>query len=378
MSQCEGVTRRECVAAGRAYGHQQRAARVRRCRLMAAAIGLACAAIVAPDAAVAPGATAAGREATFPNPLIEQRADPHITLHTDGFYYFASTVPEYDRLELRRARTFEGLAKAEPVVVWRKKSAGPMGAHIWAPELHHIDGRWYIYFAAGAAERIWEIRMYVLENAAANPVEGTWIERGQLKTNWESFSLDATTFTHRGTRYLVWAQKDPRVEGNTNLYIARMDTPASIVGRQVMLSRPEYPWETIRFAVNEGPAVLVRNGRVFMTYSASGTGAEYCIGVLTAAENADLLDATSWTKSPEPVFTTHERHSIFGPGHNSFTTTPDGRTDLLVYHARSYRDIPGDPLKDPNRHTRVQAIGWRADGTPDFGVPLPESSSRRP
>jgi GH43 family beta-xylosidase len=352
--------------------------RSRRPLLAAVAVALVCAIIGGTGGGSAPEATAPQREASFPNPLIEQRADPHITLHTDGFYYFAATVPEYDRLELRRARTIDGLATAEPVVVWRKKSAGPMGAHIWAPELHHVDGRWYIYFAAGAAERIWDIRMYVLENAAANPLEGTWVERGQLKTNWESFSLDATTFEHRGTRYLVWAQKDPQIEGNTNLYIARMDTPTSIAGRQVMISRPEYPWETIRFAVNEGAAVLIRNGRVFMTYSASGTGAEYCIGLLTADENADLLDPRSWTKSPEPVFTTHERHSIFGPGHNSFTTTPDGKTDLLVYHARSYRDIKGDPLKDPNRHTRVQAIGWRADGTPDFGVPVPESPPRRP
>ena len=320
------------------------------------------------------GAPAARAErVSFPNPLVEQRADPHITRHTDGYYYFAATVPAYDRLELRRAPTIEGLATAPPAVVWRKKSTGPMGAHIWAPELHHVDGRWYIYFAAGAAERIWEIRMYVLENASANPLEGTWIERGQLKTAWESFSLDATTFEHRGTRYLVWAQKDPTIDGNTNLYIARMDTPTSIAGTPVMLSKPELPWETIRFAVNEGPAVLVRNGRVFMTYSASGTGPEYCIGLLTANADADLLDPRSWTKSPQPVFTTHEPHGIFGPGHNSFTTTADGATDLLVYHARNYREIKGDPLKDPNRHTRVQAIAWRADGTPDFGVPLPET-----
>ncbi|MBW8848779.1 MAG: alpha-N-arabinofuranosidase, partial [Burkholderiales bacterium] len=51
-------------------------------------------------------------------------------------------------------------------------------------------------------------------------------------------------------------------------------------------------------------------------------------------------------------------------------TTPDGQTDLLVYHARNYRDIIGDPLNDPNRHARVQAFGWRADGFPEFGTPV--------
>lgn len=307
------------------------------------------------------------------NPLVRQRADPHLTYHRDGWYYFTATVPEYDRLELRRARHLDQLAAAEPRVIWRKHPRGPMGSHIWAPELHFIDGKWYVYFAAGGAEpdQVWNIRIYVLENSAANPLEGEWVERGQLKTGWESFSLDATTFTHRGARYLAWAQKDPRITGNTNLYLARMDTPVSITGPQVMISRPEFPWEQVRYWVNEGPAVLLRHGKVFLTYSAAGTGAEYCVGLLTADADADLLNPASWKKSPAPVFRTHEAHGIFGPGHNSFSVTPDGRTDLLVYHARSYRDIAGDPLHDPNRHTRVQPIAWRADGTPDFGGPAP-------
>ena len=311
----------------------------------------------------------------YANPLVRQRADPHVTFHTDGYYYFMATVPEYDRLELRRARTLDRLAAAEPQTIWRQHASGPMGSHIWAPELHLIGGKWYVYFAAGGAEKenVWNIRIYVLENASPNPLAGEWVERGQLKTNWESFALDATTFEHRGTRYLAWAQQDPKIQGNTHLYLAKMDSPVSITGAQVLLSRPEFPWEQIRYWVNEGPAVLIRNGRVFLTYSAAGTGAEYCLGLLTADANADLLDPKSWRKSPEPVFVTHAVNGIFGPGHNSFTKSSDGKTDLMVYHARSYRDIPGDPLHDPNRHTRIQPFTWRADGTPDFGVPSAET-----
>lgn len=314
--------------------------------------------------------------APLANPVVRQRADPHVTFHTDGFYYFMATVPEYDRLELRRARTLEGLAAAESKTIWKKHETGPMGSHIWAPELHFIRGKWYVYFAAGGAEKetVWNIRIYVLENAAANPLDGEWSERGQLKTNWESFALDATTFEHRGTRYLAWAQKDQKIKGNTNLYLAKMDSPTSITGAQTMLSKPDLPWEQIRYWVNEGPAVLVRNGRVWMTYSAAGTGAEYCLGLLSADEKADLLDPASWTKSPTPVFTTNEANGVFGPGHNSFTKSSDGQADLLVYHARSYRDIPGDPLHDPNRHTRIQKITWRDDGTPDFGVPVGDAT----
>jgi GH43 family beta-xylosidase len=304
----------------------------------------------------------------WPRPLIRQRADPHLTRHTDGFYYFTTTVPAYDRLVLRRAATIADLATAEEQIIWHRHPTGPMGAHIWAPELHFIDGRWFIYFAAGEAEAIWNIRNYVLENSAANPLTGTWLERGQLRTQWESFALDATTFAHRGRRYLLWAQHDPAATANTCLYLAPMAGPVALAGPQVRISRPEFAWEKVRFAVNEGPAVLMRHGRIWVTYSAAGTGAEYCLGLLSAAADADLLDPAAWHKSPVPVFTTDAAQARYGPGHNCFTTAPDG-TDLLVYHARSYRDITGDPLADPNRHTHVQPFTWRADGSPDFGEP---------
>jgi GH43 family beta-xylosidase len=314
----------------------------------------------------------------FTNPLVEQRADPWVHLHDDGYYYLAATVPEYDRIELRRARRLEDLRSAAPRDIWRKHARGPMSHHIWAPELHHIDGHWYIHFAAGRAEAIWDIRMYVLENRGANPLEGDWIEKGQIRTAWETFSLDATTFEHRGVRYLVWAQKDPDIRGNTNLYIARMDTPWSIVQPQVMLTQPEFEWEQIGYWVNEGPAVLIRNGRVFLTYSASATDANYCMGLLTADEGADLLDRASWTKSPRPVFATWTVAGQYGPGHNSFTTTPDGATDILIYHARNYGRIEGEALRDPNRHTRAQVLCWNADGTPNFGTPVPDGPLPEP
>ncbi len=324
----------------------------------------------------AAAASAAAEPPVYPNPLVRQRADPWIYRHNDGYYYFMGTVPEYDRLELRRARTLGALGTAPAKVIWTKHAAGSMGAHIWAPEIHFTGGKWYVYFAAGGAEQAWDIRIYVLENSSPNPLEGEWVEKGQINTGWESFALDATTFEHQGVNYLLWAQYDPKLAKGTNLYLARMDTPWSIAGAAVMLSRPEFPWERVRFPVNEGPAVIKHQGHIFITYSAAGTGAEYCLGLLSARGDADLLDPKSWTKSPQPVFVTSEHNGVFGPGHNCFTT--DGQTDILVYHARNYREIKGDPLYDTNRHTRAQAIRWNADGTPDFGVPLPESDPTAP
>jgi GH43 family beta-xylosidase len=93
--------------------------------------------------------------------------------------------------------------------------------------------------------------------------------------------------------------------------------------------------------------------------------------VLTADASADLLDPNSWSKSPEPVLQSSDETSQYGPGHNSFTTTPDGAVDILVYHARNYEEIPGgDALGNPDRATRAQVLFWNVDGTPDFGIPV--------
>ncbi|MFJ9862777.1 family 43 glycosylhydrolase [Streptomyces sp. NPDC101165] len=311
--------------------------------------------------------------APFVNPLVLQRADPHITRHTDGRYYFTATVPEYDRIVLRQSRTLNGLATAAESVIWRAHTTGPMGAHIWAPELHRIGGKWYIYFASAPAEDVWAIRIWVLENANPDPFQGTWVERGQIRTAWETFSLDATTFKHRGTRYLVWAQHEPGMDNNTALWISRMANPWTLTGPQVRLSTPELDWECVGYKVNEGPYVIQRHGRVFLTYSASATDHHYCMGLLTADADSDLMNAAGWSKSPTPVFTSNDTTKQYGPGHSCFTVAEDGHSDVLVYHARPYKEITGDPLHDPNRHTRIQRLGWKPDGSPDFGVPVADT-----
>lgn len=310
---------------------------------------------------------------SFSNPLIPQRADPFVYRHSDGFYYFTASVPEYDRIELRRSATIAGLAAAKPVDVWHKPDTGPMSELIWAPEIHHIDGAWYVYFAAAPSREIkdglFQHRIYILGTHAANPLEGPWEVKGHMDTGRDTFCLDATCFRHRGQLYFVWAQKHAQIPGNSNLYIAPMASPTRLAGPPVMLSRPEYEWEIQGFLVNEGPAVIVRHGKVFISYSASATDARYCMGLLHADERADLLQAGSWSKSSEPVFTTSAERGVFGPGHNSFTVSEDGTRDLLVYHARNYREIEGDPLWNADRHTCVQPLQWDGRGMPVFGLP---------
>ncbi|WP_250463328.1 glycoside hydrolase family 43 protein [Microbulbifer litoralis] len=328
----------------------------------AVSVALACSCAFLISTAVMAG----GKSGSDPSYLIAQRADPWVFRHTDGYYYFIATAPEYDRIELRRATTIAGLAGAEAEVVWRKHMSGPMSAHIWAPELHRIDGAWYIYFAAGEAGDPWKIRMYALRNDTANPQQGQWQEMGRIATPVDSFSLDATSFTHRDKRYLVWAQYDAEGSRGSALLMAEMASPTEIRLPVITLSEPTLDWETIGHKVNEGPAVLKRNGRVFISYSASATDHNYAMGLLWADVDAELMDTQSWHKSPQPVFSTNAALQRFGPGHNSFTVAEDGETDLVVYHARNYRELKGSPLSDPNRHTRVRELYWDERGMPDF------------
>ncbi|MBQ2803298.1 MAG: family 43 glycosylhydrolase [Lachnospiraceae bacterium] len=299
-------------------------------------------------------------------PFILQRADPYIIKAQDGSYYFTATVPAYDKIILRHADTLEGLKDAEEKVIFTKHETGSMGAHIWAPELHYLFGKWYVYFAAGDAEEVWKIRPYVLECSGADPMEDTWVEMGKMKSakedefSFEAFSLDATIFENKGEYYYVWAEKVGVGLQISNLYIARMKSANELSTVQVLLTTPDYDWERVGFWVNEGPAVLKRNGHIYLTYSASATGACYCMGMLSALESEDLLDPESWTKERYPIVKTDEAKGIFGPGHNSFTKDAFGN-DICVFHARTYEEITCDPLDDPNRHTMLMRLDWDGD-----------------
>ena len=144
------------------------------------------------------------KELRYNEPWILQRADPYVYRHTDGNYYFTASVPEYDRIVLRRSKTLAGLKGAEEVTVWEKHKEGIMSEHIWAPELHYLDGKWYIYFAGGDKDDIWAIRPYVLECADADPLTGAWTD-ALMKTN---FLL----------RLFLWMQLYLKIKENITMY----------------------------------------------------------------------------------------------------------------------------------------------------------------
>ena len=211
----------------------------------------------------------------------------------------------------------------------------------------------------------------MLECQGQDPYEDSWIEKGKMRRasedefSFEAFSLDATVFENKGEWYYVWAEKVGVGKQISNLYITKMENGYTLKTVQVLLTTPDYDWERIGFWVNEGPSVIHHDGRLFLTYSASETGTAYCVGMLTADEDSDLLDPRSWSKERYPVLKSFPDKEIYGPGHNSFTKDENGN-DIMVYHARKESVIEGDPLYNPNRHAMLMKFGWNEEGRPVF------------
>ncbi|GAB2538833.1 glycoside hydrolase family 43 protein [Rhodanobacter koreensis] len=299
---------------------------------------------------------------TVQHPLLPSGPDPWVT-QRDGFYYYTNT--QGDRISLWKTTDMRRLAETAPVVVWRPPAKGDHSVSIWAPELHFLDGKWYLYYTAAdkAHDDDAHRHVFVLENAAPDPTQGRWIDKGMLKTHFTG--IDGTVFEHGGRRYFVYSAY---VDDHSDLVIAPMSNPWTLAEPQVDIAHPTFAWEMQGGRkILEAPEFLDGpGGKVFLTYSASACWSDdYALGLLTADTHADLLDPRSWTKSPTPVFASSPRHGIYAPGHNGFFKSPDGKQDWIIYHANG-----GAGWKCTGRRAPyIKQFHWSAQGTPIFGEP---------
>ncbi|RRJ62063.1 carbohydrate-binding protein [Paenibacillus oralis] len=290
----------------------------------------------------------------FYNVIMQDGADPWVYKHTDGFYYFTKTTG--GNVTIWKSHSLTALDAAPRRVI----ATG--GHNIWAPELHYINGAWYIYYAMDDGDNA-NHRMYVMENTSDDPMEGGWEQKGQITDSTDRWAIDGTVLQAGGQLYFIWSGWEEYVNVRQNLYIARMSNPWTIGSERVEISRPTYSWETNHSPhVNEGPQVAIRNGVVNLVYSASGSWTnDYCLGLITADMSGDLLNPASWSKRDRPIFVSG--NGLYGPGHHSFTTSPDGTEDWIVYHVAKY-DGAGW-----NREIRTQPFTWNISNTPRLGVP---------
>jgi GH43 family beta-xylosidase len=303
-----------------------------------------------------------GTRATFRNPLNTTQGSDPFMVYYHGYYYLAATTWG-TTLTMKRGRTIQELKNATPTVIWTDGNASRTG-NMWAPEFHLLDNgagqsRWYHYYTAGDGKDLGTQRPYVLESDGTDPM-GPYHFKAQLLNYW---AIDGSILKVAARLFFMFSAW----QGTTqNIWIMAMDNPWTVSGNRTLLSAPTYPWEQEGTdSVNEGPVALYHQGRTFVTYSGSQCASPgYKLGMLELIGSNPLL-ASAWRKSATPVF--QAANGAFGPGHNGFFISPDGTENWLVYHATT--NTAGSCWTD--RTTRIQRIAWNADGTPDFGVPLP-------
>ncbi len=302
---------------------------------------------------------------TFTNPLLSRGPDPWV-FQKDSIYYYTHTLGNY--IALYKTGKISELSKATISTIWSPPVNTAYSKNIWAPELHFIAGKWYTYFAADDGNNK-NHRLYVLENAAADPTTGVWEFKGKIADPSDKWAIDGSVFEYNHQWYFVWSGWEGDVDVRQDIYIAKMANPWTLEGERVMISTPTYEWEKIGAPdVNEGPEVIKNNsGRVFMTFSASGCWTDdYSIGLLTLKEGGDPMNPADWTKSPEPVFTQKPEHGAYAPGHNGFFKSRDGKEDWIIYHANSSPQQGCSNARNP----RIQKFTWTTDGRPNFGEPV--------
>jgi GH43 family beta-xylosidase len=305
-------------------------------------------------------------DTTFTNPLLSSGPDPWV-VKKDTTYYYTNTFG--DKLGIYKTGRMSQLSTAAYTTVWSPPSTGAFSRDIWAPEIHYLQGKWYLYFAADDGVNK-NHRIYALENSADDPTSGTWVMKGKLSDPSDKWAIDATEFDYNGKSYMLWSGWQGDVDGEQDLFIAEMSNPWTISGNRVLISSPTYDWEKAGAPpiVNEGPEILKNSsGRVFLTYSASGCWTDdYKMGMLTLKQGGDPLSAADWTKSPNPVFVKKPENGAYAPGHNGFFLSRDGSENWIIYHANSQAGQGCGNARNP----RMQKFTWNADGTPNFGEPV--------
>lgn len=123
-------------------------------------------------------------------------------------------------------------------------------------------------------------------------------------------------------------------------------TVSSTAEERAIISIPDQPWEktpynrTIndRLSSNEGPEQLTNpiTNQTFVIYSAARSdNRDYCLGQLELVGD-DPMSPSSWLKHDDYcVFYQNPDEEAYGVGHASFTVSPDGTENWIVYHGKT-------------------------------------------
>lgn len=218
--------------------------------------------------------------------------DPFVTM-VDDVPLLCESIDE-EKIAICVLESLQSPQRVHSTMVWDDESE----RQVWAPELHYIDGLWYIYYAASDGNNATH-RNYVLQ--APHPL-GPYVKLGRIGPDF--WGIDLTKFDYSDEKqYAVWSGwENNGDEFPQNLYIAEMNSPRTI-GPRVKLAVPEFDWEKSVAPILEGPQVCSNDGKVSILYSANASWKqEYSTGILTLT-GEDPLNPEHWEKNPHPLFT---------------------------------------------------------------------------
>ncbi|GGR22147.1 family 43 glycosylhydrolase [Deinococcus ruber] len=303
------------------------------------------------------GLTSGASVDTFHNPL-RSNDSPDPFLFTYQHHYYL-TYTEQTQVSLYQSSTLAGLQTAHGIPLWPAQCC-----HLWAPEVYLLptpagQRRWYVYYTR-------DYGVYVRVSSGLSPLGPYGDEIPLLPYGSDvshSSAIDPTVLTQQDGRLdLLWSDAG-------DIYIARLSDPttlASTAHHQLKATRLPASGTVFGCAIQEAPEVLRRSGRFFVTFSAcDAQSRDYKLGMMTAQASSDVLSAAAWTLLPRPVFEASVATGVYGPGHNGFFQSLDGRQNWIVYHAKA---SAGSSYR--GRTARAQSFGWTSDGRPSFGTPV--------
>jgi GH43 family beta-xylosidase len=220
--------------------------------------------------------------------------------------------------------------------------------------------------------------MFVLSTTNSDPMAGNFTLKAELDT-FNQFAIDGTYFQHTTGLYHIYSCWFSAYQSwPANLCITKMSNPWTVesnVTERQTISVPSNPWEktpfgrmdNVRLSSNEGPQQLTNRatGQEFLIYSAARSdNRNYCLGQLELI-GSDPMNPGDWKKNNENcIFYQDPLNKAYGVGHASFTTSPDGKEDWIVYHGME------NPFSGwAARSIRAQKFEWNADGSPKFPRP---------
>lgn len=306
-------------------------------------------------------------------PVAIHRADPCITKWQGKYYFIATNDADNNHtLYMREAATIPGLVDAEEALILDSSTYEDIGGLLWAPEFHVVEGELYIFHAATQGEFFCEESHVMKLRKGGNPMKASDWSKPQrvvkkdgsyLCEAGKTISLDMTNFEWNGEYYVAWSQRQfLPVDLGAWVYIAKVDSkePWKLTTDPVLLTKPDYGWANNHTFVDEGPFALIKNGKLFLTFSSAAVDATYVVGLLTADEGADLLNIESWTKTNYPLLSSRSIPGEYGTGHNAYVIDDNGSV-WNTYHAR-----PG--VGGP-RSTGIRRVHFDIDGYPVLDLP---------